>query len=384
MEIAALCFIILLVLIVFILMIYNYYVHKKIESFTNLNQRVKSLNVLQEFMNTLGENATITEKLESINDILINKYSIKYSTIVVFNGAEYEIKASNVDMKHWDSLKSLQSDPVFAESIQTATPKYITVDNDSEKLPYQKMEFGRAKCIMFFPLYVDNVYIGYWVIEGSEPHEFDSFDTTILEVVRDNIVTILKTVANQSTIENIVRDDQFSGLKSAEYLYGEGKKIIDQYTTSAICLFKIVNLPEVNTNISRKTGNNMVTFVSNYVKNNLANNYVFVRYMGPKFAIIFSGVDVKGVSNFMGNMKNKLEMIRVQYADDYKGQTSENVDNGENTGAEQTQVQQQPKFITPKVKVVISTYYKGTSLDGALKKIEEYIDKSNDNTISVV
>ena len=376
MEIAALCFIVLLVLIVFILMIYNYYVHKKIESFSNLNQRVKSLNVLQEFMNTLGENATITEKLESINDILINKYSIKYSTIIVFNGAEYEIKASNVDMKHWESLKSLQSDPVFAESIQTATPKYITVDNDSEKLPYQKMEFGRAKCIMFFPLYVDNVYIGYWVIEGSEPHEFDSLDTTILEVVRDNIVTILKTVANQSTIENIVRDDMFSGLKSAEYLYGEGKKVIDQYTTSAICIFKIVNLPQVNETISRKTGNNMVTYVANYVKSNLSENYVFVRYMGPKFAIIFSGVDVRGVSNFMRDLKSKIENLKIQYADDYNSREEDETNNNNE--------QQQPKVVCPQIKVVISTYYKGTSLDGALKKLEEYIDKSNDNSISVV
>ena len=78
MEVAALCFIVLLVIIVMALMIYNYSVHKKIETYSNLNQRVTSLNVLQEFMNTLGENLTINEKLENINDILINKYSIKY------------------------------------------------------------------------------------------------------------------------------------------------------------------------------------------------------------------------------------------------------------------------------------------------------------------
>ena len=51
--------IILLVTIVMILMIYNYSVHKKIDTFSNLNQRVTSLNVLQEFMNTLGESSTI-------------------------------------------------------------------------------------------------------------------------------------------------------------------------------------------------------------------------------------------------------------------------------------------------------------------------------------
>ena len=357
----------ILVIIVFALIIYNYAVHKKIETYSNLNQRITSLNVLQEFMKTLGETSSIKEKLENINDILISKYSIKYSTIVVFDGAQYTVKASNVDSKHWDTLKNLQSDPVFGDSIKTATPKYVTVDNENEKLPYQKMEFGRAKCAIFFPLYVDNVYIGYWIIEGSKPHEFDHIDTTILEVVRNNIVTILKTVENQATIENIVRDDLYSGLKSAEFLYAEGKKTIDKFTTSAICLFKITNLQDINVEISRKTGDAVITAVSNYIKNNLSKEYIFVRYMGPKFAIVFSGADKNGVFNFMTDMKKKVEELDVPVASDYIHDNEE-----------------EEVVVSPKIRVVISTYYKGTALDGAFKKLEEYIDSANDNTIKTI
>lgn len=396
MEIAALCFIVLLVVIVLILMVYNYSVHKKIETFSNLNERVTSLNVLQDFMNTLGQNASINEKLESINDILINKYAIKYSTIVVFDGANYVIRASNVEKKHWDTLKNLQEDPVFGDSIKTATPKYVTVNNENEKLPYQKMEFGRAKCAMFFPLYVDNVYIGYWIIEGSIPHEFDNVDTTILEVVSNNIVTILQSVQNQATIENIVRDDLYSGLKTAEYLYGEGKKIINEHTTSAICIFKIVNLESINHDVSRKTGDNLITSVSNYVKNNLASNYLFVRYMGPKFAIIFSGEDVNGVSSFMKDLKTQVEALRIQYAEDYykihsgfnneeNNYQSEEIEGNNNVnGNTQENNAIINNIVAPEIRVAISTYYKGTSLDGALKKLEEYIDSSNDATISIL
>lgn len=367
MELVALLFIIILVVIVLILMFYNYSIHKKVDTYSNLNQRVTSLNVLQDFMNTLGNNnLSIEEKLEEINDILINKYSIKYSTIVVFNGAEYVIKASNVEKKHWHTLENLQSDPVFADSIKSATPKYITVDNDKEKLPYQKMEFGRAKCAMFFPLYIDNVYIGYWIIEGSQPHEFDKLDTTILEVVKNNIVTILKTVEKQSTIENIVRDDLYSGLKSETYLYGDAKKVIDQYTTSAVCMFKIVNLPEINEEVSRNTGNNIVTAVSKYVKENLARDYIFVRYMGPKFVIVFSGVDINGATNFMKDMKDKLESIKIDYAEDYPYDDNED-------GS---------KKVSPLIRIVISKYYKGTALDGALKKMEQFVDSSDEDTIT--
>ena len=399
MEYVALCFIILLVIIVLILMIYNYSIHKKVDTFSNLNQRVTNLNVLQDFMNTLGDSLSIDEKIERINDVLINKYSIKYSTIVVFNGAEYEVKASNVEEKHWDTLKNLQSDPVFADSIKTAVPKYITVENDSEKLPYQKMEFGRAKCAMFFPLYIDNVYIGYWIIEGSRPHEFDNMDTTILEVVRKNIVTILKTVQSQQTLENLVRNDQFSGLKSAEYLYGEGKKIIDKSTTSAICLFKIVNLPEINEEIGRKTGNDVVTEISSFVKNNLSTEYVFVRYMGPKFAIVFSGVETKGAFEFMKSLKLQMEALNIkvnlqdvnhfanfvsgQPNNSYTGNTNNIIDNGSEDVIYNNKTEQQVS-VKPKIRVVVATYYKGTSLDGAFKKIEEFIDKSDENSITQV
>ena len=209
--------IILLVVTIVFLMLYNMSVHKKIDTFSNLNQKIVSLNVLQEFMDTISEEKTADEKIKKINDILIEKYDIKYSTIVVYNGAEYIIKATNVDSKHWDTLKNLHSEEIFKDSIQTATPKYITVENDGERLPYQKLEFGRAKSAMFFPLYIDNIYIGYWIIESGLPHDFDKIDTTILEVVKNNIVSVVKTLDKQDVIENIVREDEFTKLKSEEY-----------------------------------------------------------------------------------------------------------------------------------------------------------------------
>jgi GGDEF domain len=366
--------IIFLVAIVLGLLVYNYSIHKKIDTYTNLNQRVTSLSILQEFMNTLGEQLSVNEKLEAINDILISKYMIKYSTIVIFDGSKYVVKASNVDKKHWDVLRDLQSFPIFADSIKTATSKYITVENDMEKLPYQKSEFGRAKCAMFFPLYVNNVYIGYWIIEGSIPHEFDKIDTTILEVVRNNIVTMLKTIENQATLENIIRDDEFSGLKSVEYLYsGIGKKTIDQYGSSAIVMFKLVNLPQINLQVSRKTGNEVITVVSKEVQKGLAKEYLFVRYMGPKFVIAFSGVDKDGVSDYVKNIKPQLEKLIIPAADDFKIMNVP--ENSENM----------PKVtVSPRIRFVISRYYKGTSLDGVLKRMEEFIDQSDDNSITIL
>lgn len=364
MDFLVIAIVVVLVFIIVLMILYNMSVHKKIEAFQNLNQKITSLNVLQDFMNTLSESTSVDEKIVKINEALIEKYQIKYSTIVVYNGAEYEIKASNVEQKHWETLRTLQTQEIFRDSIQRATPKYITVDKETERLPYQQMEFGRAKCAMFFPLYVENVYIGYWIIEGNKPHEFDNVDTTILEVVRNNIVAVLKTVSNQKIIENIVRDDEFSGLKSAEYLYAEGRKTIDKYTTSAVCLFKIINLPEINTTINRETGNEVITAIAEVIQDNLSEEYIFVRYMGPKFAIVFSGIEAEGVAEFMKNIKEKMEAIEIE-------------------DVMAPEEQEEVEVAKPKVNVVISTYYKGTALEGVTKKLEEYLDNAEQNESNI-
>ena len=218
-----------LITIVAILIAYNLSISKKIKSLSNTREMVANLQVLQDFMDIIGKDISVDNKLELINNILIEKYQIKYSTIVVFDGAEYILKATNVDERFWDVIKNLHTDEMFQDSITTATPKYVTINAANEKLSYQKTEMGRAKSAMFFPLYIDNIYIGYWIIESDRPHAFDEMDTAILGTIKDNIISVLKTVSYQNAIENIYRVDKTTGLYSAEYLYGIGKRMIDKY-----------------------------------------------------------------------------------------------------------------------------------------------------------
>ena len=358
--------VVVLVLIVLGLIIYNVTIHKKIQKFKNMNQRITNLYVVQDFMNAIGETSSVDQKIKKINDILIERYEIKYSTIVVFNGAEYEVKASNVDKKHWSALKTLQNVDMFKDSIQTATPKYVTVNNETERLPYQEMEFGRAKSAIFFPLYIDNVYIGYWIIESGTPHDFDNVDTTVLEVIKENIVSVLKTVVHQKTLESIVRKDLFTGLYSEEYLYGEGKKIIDQYTTSTICMFKIINIQEINKKYCRELGNKVITEISRYVKESLAKEYVFVRYMGPKFVIAFSGVEANSVADFLNEMKEKIESMTISLTEEEIEEYNLDRNNKKSKNNEEVAI--------PKLNIVISSYYKGTGLEEVLQKLEQYLD----------
>ena len=361
-----------LLVVIVILIVYNFHIQKKIETYNNINQQISNLSVLQDFMKVAGEEDSVDAKLNKINEIVIEQYDIKYSTIVVFDGAEYVIKATNVDTLHHETLTNLHNEEIFQDSVATATPKYITIENENEKLPYQKVEMGRAKSAMFFPLYIDNIYIGYWIMESGRMHAFDKTDTTIIEVVKDNIISVLSTMSYQDAMENIIRIDKFTGLYSAEYLYSKAKRTVDKYPTSAVCMFKITNIEDINENAGRQIGNDIITEVSNIVKTKMAAQYVFVRYMGPKFVIVFSGVEESSVEEFLKELKREMEELEI--VEEAEEVQVVKVINGKKVKVKELK---EEKSASPKINFVVSTYYKGTGIEQLNKKLEEYLDSAS-------
>ena len=147
-------------------------------------------------------------------------------------------------------------------------------------------------------------------------------------------------------------------------------KIIDQYTISTICMFKIINIQEINKKYCRELGNKVITEISRYVKENLSNEYVFVRYMGPKFVIAFSGVESNSVADFLNEMKEKIETMKIQLTEQEIEELNLDVTKKDK------RTQGNADIATPKINIVISSYYKGTALEEVLKRLEEYLDNA--------
>lgn len=209
-------------------------------------------------------------------------------------------------------------------------------------------------------------------MESGRMHAFDKTNTTIIEVVKDNIISVLSTMSYQDAMENIVRVDQFTGLYSAEYLYSKGKKTFDKYPTSTVCMFRITNIEEINEKAGRSIGNDIITEISNIVKAKMAAQYVFVRYMGPKFIIVFSGVEENSVDEFLKDLKAEIEDIEI--VEEAEEKTVVKVLNGKRMKVRELQ---EEKSASPKLNFVVSTYYKGTGLEQLNKKLEEYIDSAD-------
>jgi len=131
-------------------------------------------------------------------------------------------------------------------------------------------------------------------------------------------------------------------------------------------MFKIINIEEVNEKISRKLGNKLIRVVSKIFKENISSEYIFVRYMGPKFVIAFSGVDASGVIDFLEDMKLKIEKQVISL-----GEIKQEDENKKMKAAKTK------KECTPSLNFVISSYYKGTQLEEVTRKLELYLDNAD-------
>ena len=104
----------------------------------------------------------------------------------------------------------------------------------------------------------------------------------------------------------------------------------------------------------------------------MSNQYVFVRYMGPKFVIVFSGVEEGSVEEFLRTLKDEIETVEI--VEETEAVEKTRIINGK----EERYVEEaQSVSASPLINIVISTYYKGTGLEQLTKRLEEYLDTAD-------
>ena len=68
---AVVVIVILLVIIIGALIAYNFTIYKRLNVYKNMEQKVLNLDVVQDFMSTIGNQATVEDKIQRINEIII-------------------------------------------------------------------------------------------------------------------------------------------------------------------------------------------------------------------------------------------------------------------------------------------------------------------------
>ncbi len=348
--------VLLLVVVIFSYIMYLSFT-KQINYYKMVSNSVSSMSVIQQMFDIMGESIQGKDKIEKLNRAIIEIFGPKYSTISIFDGTNYEIKATNVETEYIDSIINIADENDFKTNALKNVSKYLSTSPD-KTLTYKSAIERKIKSAMFSPIYYNGTYLGFWLLEDIVENAFDSISKDELSKMKNNLGVFLENVQFQTSIEHAENTDKQTGYYNNIYLYSNIRQILSSNETTAFTLIELKNIPDINEEYGRNLANILLVKIANSIKETVTDDTILIRYSGIKFLIVFPDSNAEKVHSLIERIFNKIK-------DEYEYVNDKRI------------------YIEPQA--VIHNIVKQNNIDREIQKMLDYIDgMENSNTIKII
>lgn len=349
--------IILLALMIVGLSIFILFLVKRNKYYSVAIGNMSGMVIMQRMFELMASTIPASKKIEELNNIIIEVFNSKSSTISIFDGVNYEIKASNVEEMYKDSIKSLAEEEDFKNNATHNISKYL-VAAGGRLLGYKSAMERKIRSAMFSPIYYNGTYLGFWLLEDDAENAYDGISKEELAKLKDHIGVFIENVLSQESIEGAYNTDKQTGFYNNLYLYSNVRQKTFNADNSTLTLILLANLPEINEKYGREAGNRLLEKASKLISEIFNGENIFVRYSGSKFCIVSPNTSAETmhatVERYITNLKMQEEII-----DGNK--------------------------ITLNASIVMKNIRKQGNIDRELSKMADYVEKMTDtNTIKII
>ena len=267
--------------------------------------------IMQRMFELMASTIPASKKIEELNNIIIEVFNTKSSTISIFDGTNYEIKASNVESMYVDSIKALAEEKDFKNNTTQNVSKYL-VAAGGRILGYKSAMERKIRSAMFSPIYYNGMYMGFWLLEDEAENAYDSISKEELAKLKDHIGVFIQNILSQESIESAYNTDKQTGFYNNLYLYSTVRSETANKENSTLTLIQLSNLPKINEVYGREVGNKLLEKCANLMKEVFTQENILVRYSGSKFCIVSPGNSTdnfhSAVERFVSNLKMQEEI----------------------------------------------------------------------------
>lgn len=349
--------VIFLVVVILGLAIYAIIVIKQNNYYRMAMGNLASMAIMQRMFELMSSNVPAIKKVEELNNIIIEAYGSGYSTISLFDGTEYEIKATNVENMYIPNIQSLAETVDFKTNTTRNISKYL-VSAGGRNLSYTTAAERDIKSAMFSPIYYNETFLGFWLLEDKLENAFDLISKEELAKLKDNMGVFIQSMISQDMIEKAHNTDKQTGLYNNLYLYSVARNKISVVDNSAIALMQFVNLPTLNEELGREIGNRLIEKASKTLIESMGSDLMLVRYSGSKFCIVAPSVTADAIQPML---ERYLSNIKLQ-DEIFEG-----------------------KKITLDISIVVTTIKRQSNIEKEIGKLERYVEAMKEsNTIKII
>lgn len=349
--------IILLVIMVIVLAIFAIFLIKRNKYYSVAIGNMSGMVIMQRMFELMASTIPASKKIEELNNIIIEVFNSKSSTISIFDGTSYEIKATNVEPMYIDSIKALAEENDFKNNSTQNVSKYL-VAAGGRLLGYKSAMERKIRSAMFSPIYYNGMYLGFWLLEDDAENAYDLISKEELAKLKDHIGVFIENVLNQESIENAYNTDKQTGFYNNLYLYSNVRQKTAKEENSSLTLMQLSNLPAINEEYGREVGNKLLERAAKLMQEVFNSENIFIRYSGSKFCVVSPGISAETlhatVERYITNIKMQEEVV-----------------NGEK--------------VSLSVSVVMKNIRKQSNIEKEISKMAEYVEQMREvNTIKII
>ncbi|MBR1883784.1 MAG: diguanylate cyclase [Clostridia bacterium] len=349
--------IILLIVIAFLLLIV-FKMNNDIKYYRVVSKNLSAMRVIQSMFEIMGANIPAENKIKELNKVIIDTYSPKYSTIVTYDGTNHIVEATNIDVDFGNALATLGDANEFRGNVLKNVSKYITTSSD-KTLGYKTAAERNVRSCMLSPIYHNNTYLGYWIIEDEVENAFDSLSKSEVAKLKNNMGVFLENTLYQNMIEAAENTDKQTGFYNSIFLYSKAKKKIAEFENNTITFLQIANLADINAKYSREVGNKVLAKAVSVIKELIGNETMVVRYSGTKFVIVYPNSTAETLHANVERMLARIKSDAIEKVD---------VD-----------------FVVLNIQIVMTTFKKQNNLEKEVERMKDYVEKMKEmDTIKII
>lgn len=346
----------LLIVIVF-LGIVLYVKLKQIAYYKAVAGNMAAMTVMQRMFEIMASNIPAKNKLEELNNIIIDVFDSKYSTISIYDGSEYEIKATNVEKTYVESIVDIAEEADFKANAKNNVSKYL-VAAGARVLGYKSAAERKIKSAMFSPIYYNGTYLGFWLMEDNAEDAYEDMSKDELAKLKDNIGVFIENVIGQENLENAYNTDRQTGFYNNIYLYSNVRHQTSLVENSSLVLISFSGLPSINEIHGREVGDSLLLKATRLLKETIPEENIFVRHTGSRFVVVCPGATVETVH---GTIERFLSNLNYQ---------RENIDG---------------KEVTLDTQILMHTIKKQSNIEKEINKMNAYLEGMKEvNTIKII
>ncbi len=313
--------------------------------------------IMQRMFELMASTIPASKKIEELNNIIIEVFNSKSSTISIYDGTNYEIKATNIEPMYIDSIKSIAEEKDFKNNSMQNISKYL-VAAGGRLLGYKSAMERKIRSAMFSPIYYNGMYLGFWLLEDDAENAYDSISKEELAKLKDHIGVFIENILNQESIESAYNTDKQTGFYNNLYLYSNVRQKTVTEENSTLTLIQLSNLPIINEEYGREVGNRLLEKAAKLMQEVFSAQNIFVRYSGGKFCVVSPGVSADmlhgTVERYITNMKMQEEIV-----------------DGEK--------------VTLNLSIVMKNIRKQSNIEREISKMAEYVEQMKEvNTIKII